>query len=228
MNQYSQSVWPRMTLTVKVMGAYFILQWLVWVFVDAWKVFAADYLLQTSLSLTTPWTVVTHGLIEPNFIGVLFTVVGVWLFGASLEQRWGTAKFLGVQFVAIIASNLVVGLLGHLIVMAPPVGWAPAITVLAVVFCLYHWNSMLSFFGIPMNGKVMLAFFVGLSLIMSILAMNLGGVISELVCLGVGVLFAGDHGPLRDLRTRRRLKQARKKMRIVRDPDQRPDPKKMN
>ncbi|MEZ4461351.1 MAG: rhomboid family intramembrane serine protease [bacterium] len=221
--------WPPFTLSVKLLAAYFGLQWLIMVLLEPVRTLASGWLVQRIFDPSRPWTLLTNGLIDADFISAAFAVVGVWLFGAELERTWGLRKFWGVQIAAIVVANLAVAILNLAVESPAPPGWSPAVTALATAFCLRYWDTQLSFFGIPMNGKIMLAFFVGLSLVMSVLSLYYGGIVAELAAVGVGVVASRPAGLLRDLRTRWRLRQARKHVKLVRKPeDDRPDYKKMN
>lgn len=57
-----------------------------------------------------PWQLVTYVLVDGDLMGLMFSMLGMWMFGGELERLWGRTRFL--QMVAV--SGLMAGLFGLL------------------------------------------------------------------------------------------------------------------
>lgn len=53
-----------------------------------------------------PWQVVSHIFMHGNFTHLLFNMLGVWMFGARLEQIWGAKRFLQFYFFSALGAFL--------------------------------------------------------------------------------------------------------------------------
>src|SRR5256885_10554118 len=57
------------------------------------------------------WKIFTYTSLNPDPVGLLFALLGLWLLGASLEQAWGTRRFVTFYFatsaLAAVATSLV-------------------------------------------------------------------------------------------------------------------------
>lgn len=56
--------------------------------------------------LFKPWQIVTHIFMHGSVQHILFNMIGLWMFGSSVEQLIGTKKFLILYFVAGIGAVL--------------------------------------------------------------------------------------------------------------------------
>ncbi len=238
MNQTQYQVaWPPFSRNTKILIGLMAAQWLAVVLIEPLRTFVTDWLLlstSTPLSLQ-PWQIFTFGFFDNDFLSVLFAAVGVWIFGAELEQRWGAKKWWITQLGGIALGGAfawLIGLATSLVMTPMPFiqqGWHPAVTALATAYCIRQWNTQMSIFGIPMNGKILLSFFVGLAVIMSVIAFNFAGVGLEAGGVLAGYIATRPSGLVRDLRTRLRMWQARRHLKVVKKPeDDRPDRKMMN
>src|SRR5215470_19366194 len=45
------------------------------------------------------WTPLTYTFLNGEPISLLFSLLGLWLLGASLEQQWGTRRFVIFYFL---------------------------------------------------------------------------------------------------------------------------------
>ncbi len=56
--------------------------------------------------LFKPWQIVTHIFMHGSVQHILFNMIGLWMFGSSVEQMIGTKKFLILYFIAGIGAVL--------------------------------------------------------------------------------------------------------------------------
>lgn len=53
-----------------------------------------------------PWQIVTHIFMHGDFTHLLFNMLGVWMFGARLEQIWGPKRYLQFYFFSALGAFL--------------------------------------------------------------------------------------------------------------------------
>jgi len=124
------------------------------------------------------WQLLTYSwLHHPNDPShLLFNLLGLWLVGAMLEQRWGSWPFLKFYLltafwggVAVIATALVFK------TNAPVLGASGAVDALMIAFGILYPEMPIWFFGIlPLKGKHFVVLLVGLQLLFA--AARLDGV----------------------------------------------------
>lgn len=243
MQQQYRVVWPPVSLGIKVLGGILVALWLLPIFSADLREMIAQHGLLTALSVAQrPWTILTHAFFERDFLSIFFSILALWLFGGELEAKWGGRKWWIVQLAAAILGGLVIG--GSMTLMDPYgivgfSGWHTPIMALVGAYCIQKWNAPLNFFFIPMTGKTMLALFVGLSVVMILFSKQYWLLGSDVAGVFVGWVATRRRGKLRpgavirDLRTRWRLWNARRRLKVVnggktdKSPD-RPDRKHFN
>jgi membrane associated rhomboid family serine protease len=124
------------------------------------------------------WQLLTYSwLHHPNDPShLLFNLLGLWLVGAMLEQRWGSWPFLKFYLltafwggVAVVLTYLVFG------AEAPVLGASGAVDALMIAFGILYPELPIYFFGIlPLKGKHFVVLLVGLQLLFA--AARLDGV----------------------------------------------------
>ena len=102
-----------------------------------------------------PWQIGTYAFLHGSFEHLFFNMLGLWMFGAELEQLWGRQRYLQFYFASVIAAALcqllVNALLGS---TAPTVGASGGLFGLLLAFALIFPNrTILLFFVIPMKAK---------------------------------------------------------------------------
>lgn len=60
-----------------------------------------------------PWQIVTYMFMHANFSHLFFNMFALWMFGAAVENLWGTRRFMVYYFITGIGAALV-----HYIVIA--------------------------------------------------------------------------------------------------------------
>jgi membrane associated rhomboid family serine protease len=79
-------------------------------------VFLAYYLLGPGLvarmalwpvqtPLFEPWQIVTYGFAHQEFLHLFFNMFGLYMFGRTLEEEWGTRNFLIYYFASVVAAG---------------------------------------------------------------------------------------------------------------------------
>lgn len=124
------------------------------------------------------WQVLTYAwLHHPNDPShLLFNLLGLWLVGAMLEQRWGSWPFLKFYLLTAFFGGVTV-VLSYLVfhVDAPVLGASAAVDALMVGFGILYPEMPIWFFGLlPLKGKHFVVLLVGLQLLFA--AARLDGV----------------------------------------------------
>jgi len=115
---------------------------------------------------------------------LLFNMLTLWMFGAELEELWGTRRFVAFYFLAGAAAGLASLLTVFSPVMwgTPVIGASGAVLALLTVYALYFpRRKILLFFLFPVNVIVAVIIFGAISLFG---AMQSVGNISHLTHLG--------------------------------------------
>src|SRR5438876_2964011 len=171
------------------------------------------------------WEPFTYTFLNPDPVGLLFALLGLWLLGASLEQTWGTRRFLTFYFATAAAAALATSVLGFFV----PAVWVhlyfgnwPALEGLIAAFAVLMPNAQIFLYFVPVQARWMLPISAGITVLFMLMT---GWVpyLPQLFGLGAGVLFAGGIAPGNVfLRFRvwwidRRLR--RSKLRVIRGED---------
>jgi membrane associated rhomboid family serine protease len=168
------------------------------------------------------WRLFTYTFLCPQPINLIFSLLGLWLIGASLEQQWGTRRFVLFYFFTGALAGLATFAVGF---VAPSVmgfpymyNWAPLEAMIAAIAILTP-DATFFLYIIPVPARWMLPISAGITLLYMLMDSWQSG-LPALFALWAGILLAGGASPRRFwLRARmamieRRLK--RSNLRIVR------------
>jgi membrane associated rhomboid family serine protease len=171
------------------------------------------------------WQPFTYTFLNPDPVGLLFALLGLWLLGASLEQAWGTRRFVTFYFATGAAGALATGVIG---LFVPAVGGHPyfgnwaSLEGLIAAFAVLMPNAQIFLYFVPVQARWMLPISAGITVLFMLMT---GWVpyLPQLFGLGAGVLFAGGVGP-RNLLLRMRVwwidrRLRRSRLRVVRGKD---------
>jgi membrane associated rhomboid family serine protease len=135
------------------------------------------------------WQLITYQFMHGGFSHILFNMFALWMFGASIEDIFGSRKFLIFYLLAGISAGLL-----HLFV-SPLLGSSPAVTigasgavygVLIAYAMFFPDNLIFLYFLIPVKAKYLIGFLVVLEF-MAVDSASSG--VAHLAHLG-GALFA--------------------------------------
>jgi membrane associated rhomboid family serine protease len=213
-----------------------------WLIISNVAVFLIQSFSPSSLRLLldyfalTPAAVVRHGFvwqlgtylfIHGGIWHILFNMLALWMFGADIEQTWGTRRFLKFYFFCGIGAGLCVVLLNYIFTPAavgiPTVGASGAIYgILMACAILWPDRIVLMSFLFPIKMKYFVMIFGAIAFLNSF-SVNSG--VSEFAHLG-GMAFAflfiktprmrgvDPVGALRDSYKSWKLQRAKKKFQV--------------
>ncbi|WP_246481549.1 rhomboid family intramembrane serine protease [Natronogracilivirga saccharolytica] len=111
-----------------------------------------------------PWQFVSYMFLHGGFGHILFNLFALWMFGQSIENLWGTRRFVIYYFVTGVGAALL-----HMAVTAadvPMVGASGAVYGILLAFAMMFPNRpiMLIFLPIPIKAKYFVMIFGALEL----------------------------------------------------------------
>ena len=143
------------------------------------------------------WQVGTYMFLHGDAMHILLNMLGVWMFGVTLERRWGTNFFVKYYAVTGIGGGLTALLVSLLPFDAtspayavPTVGASGALFGLLVAFAIYYPHQPILFMLLfPIPARIFVMIFGGLALLYSVRG---GGGVSHAAHLGglvIGYLY---------------------------------------
>jgi membrane associated rhomboid family serine protease len=138
------------------------------------------------------WQFVTYMFLHGGFLHIFFNMYGVMLFGAPIENLWGTKKFLIYYFFTGIGAGITIFVVNYFIlggvdIHIPTIGASGALFGLLLAFGMLFPNAeLLIFFVLPIKAKYLVVIYGAIELTAQISGGNSG--ISHLGHLG-GLLF---------------------------------------
>jgi membrane associated rhomboid family serine protease len=115
------------------------------------------------------WRLLTYAFLHDTStpFHILFNLFTLWMFGAEIEELWGTRRFVVFYLCAAVGSGLfsLVTALSPLLWFTPVIGASGAVLALLTVYALYFpRRQLLLFFLFPVNVVVAVAIFGAISL----------------------------------------------------------------
>lgn len=139
-----------------------------------------------------PWQILTYGLLHGSFGHLFFNGLAIFMFGGSLEQTWGSRRFLAYFLICVAGAGLV-----QLVVVTsgvtglglyPTVGASGGIFGLLLAYGMLFPNRqvMLLIPPIPMKARTFVIVFGAIELLMGVF--NTASGVAHFAHLG-GMLF---------------------------------------
>lgn len=114
------------------------------------------------------WRLVTYMFLHGGLLHILINMFILWMFGVTIEQTWGTKRFLFYYFMTGIAGGLFT-MVFQPSSMVPTIGASGAIYGLLAAYAVMFPNQiMYLYFIIPMKVKYAVLLFVGLEFFASL------------------------------------------------------------
>jgi membrane associated rhomboid family serine protease len=171
------------------------------------------------------WQLVTYSFLHGGVMHILFNMLSLWLFGATLEEGWGYRKFLEFYFFCVAGAGLLTmaasyaGLLG-LRPEIPTIGASGGIYGLIVAFGIIYAEMRVFVMGVfPIKAKWFAVIWVAIAVLMGDVA-HLGGAAFGFIYVkfmprgGFSYLFSEKYYGVRNSFHRYKRKQAAKKFEV--------------
>jgi len=137
------------------------------------------------------WQLATYMFLHGGFGHIIWNMLALWMFGADLEQAWGTRRFLQFYFVCGIGAGICVVAANYLLPIGDPttatIGASGAIFGILLAYAMMFPNrTILWGFLIPIQVKWFVLIIGVISFMSAFRTVNSG--VSEFAHLG-GLLF---------------------------------------
>lgn len=139
------------------------------------------------------WQLLTYTFLNPDPISLLFALLGLWLLGASLEQQWGTRRFVSFYFLTGAVGALAtaaIGLVSARVRVHGYYGNWSSLEGLIAAFAVLMPDAQIFLYFVPVQAKWMLPISAGITVLFMLMT---GWVpfLPQLFGLGAGALLAG-------------------------------------
>ena len=118
-----------------------------------------------------PWQVASYSFLHGSMTHLFFNMLGLWMFGAELEQLWGPKRFMQFYAASVLTAALAQLLVASLTgAQYPTVGASGGLFGLLLAFGMMFPNRTIIplFPPIPMKAKVFVALYGGLELLFGV------------------------------------------------------------
>ncbi|MEX0681084.1 MAG: rhomboid family intramembrane serine protease [Balneolales bacterium] len=121
-----------------------------------------------------PWQLVSYMFLHAGVGHIFFNLFALWMFGQSIENLWGTKRFVTYYFLTGIGAALM-----HMFVVgggAPVVGASGAVYGILLAFAMMFPNRLifLLFLPIPIKAKYFVMIFGALELFNGVTSLTTG------------------------------------------------------
>jgi len=174
------------------------------------------------------WTLVTSGVLEIDFVSLIFHGFILWMFVPVLEKWWGTKRFLFFVLWMTLIATTVGTLVGYWLGQHGPVsglaGLDPFIFGSVVAYGILYGSQPVSFFGVlPMSGRQLMYGFIAFASLLVLLGQKWSTGAGWGSAMFLAWLLASGKWSPKLWMLKRKQKKLRKHLRVVKDDD---DPKK--
>lgn len=121
-----------------------------------------------------PWQFVSYMFLHASIGHIFFNLFALWMFGQSIENLWGTRRFVTYYFLTGIGAALL-----HMLVAgggAPVVGASGAVYGILIAFAMMFPNRyiFLLFLPVPIKAKYFVMIFGALELFNGVTSLTTG------------------------------------------------------
>lgn len=124
-------------------------------------------------------TMFTYGFSNMYFFSYLFDTLTIFLFGRSIEMRYGANRLLKLILLGVLAGGITMNIFDRRMpVMVPHVGATTAVSALLTFEACMNMGQRILFFVFPMRIELLVGLLVFQSLFLDPLHRSLGGVLT--------------------------------------------------
>ncbi len=137
------------------------------------------------------WQLVTYGVIHFEFWHWFGNMLGLWMFGAAIEQQWGSRRFLELFCLGVFGAALTTVALSYSHILGnpyrPTIGASGGVFAILIAFGMLFGDNEIMMIPFPFTIKA--KYFVGILIVVTLaFAMGGGGNVAYVAHLG-GLLF---------------------------------------
>ncbi|HLV88757.1 MAG TPA: rhomboid family intramembrane serine protease [Candidatus Sulfotelmatobacter sp.] len=137
------------------------------------------------------WQIVTYSFLHDGFWHLFGNMLGLWMFGASIEGAWGTRRFVELYIVGVIGAAVTTVVLSYAHILGKPnvptVGASGGVFAILIAFGVMFAESEIMMIPFPFLIKA--KYLIGILIVITLaLAMSGGDNVAYVAHLG-GLLF---------------------------------------
>ncbi len=137
------------------------------------------------------WQLVTYGFLHYEFWHWFGNMLGLWMFGAAIENAWGSRRFLELYFIGILGAAVTTVAFSYAHVLSDPtratVGASGGVFAILLAFGILFADNEIMMFPFPFLIKA--KYFIGILIVITLaFAMTGGGNVAYIAHLG-GLFF---------------------------------------
>lgn len=137
------------------------------------------------------WQIVTYSFLHEGFMHWFGNMLGLWMFGAAIENAWGIRRFIELYFIGVIGAAITTVALSYGHILGNPgtatEGASGGVFAILIAFgILFADNEIMM---IPFPFMIKAKYFIGILIVITLaFAMSGGGNVAYVAHLG-GLLF---------------------------------------
>jgi membrane associated rhomboid family serine protease len=137
------------------------------------------------------WQILTYSFLHAGFTHWLFNMIALWMFGAAVENAWGTRRFLELYFIGVIGAAVTTIAFSYAHILGDPLtrtlGASGGIFAVLIAFGILFAENEIMMFPFPFLIKA--KYFIGILVVVTLaLAMGSGGGVAYVAHMG-GLFF---------------------------------------
>src|SRR5579871_5232282 len=137
------------------------------------------------------WQIVTYSFLHAGFGHWFFNMIALWMFGAAIENAWGSRRFLELYFIGILGAAVTTVAFSYAHVLSDQtratVGASGGVFAILLAFGILFADNEIMMFPFPFLIKA--KYFIGILIVITLaFAMTGGGNVAYIAHLG-GLFF---------------------------------------
>jgi len=115
------------------------------------------------------WQLISYQFLHGGFSHILFNMFALWMFGAEIENLWGSKKFLLFYLLCGVGAGLLHLFLSPLLsdILAPTIGASGAVYGIMIAFAMFFPDRYIYiYFFLPVKAKYFIGFMIILEIMM--------------------------------------------------------------
>ncbi|MHC1738533.1 MAG: rhomboid family intramembrane serine protease [Ignavibacteriaceae bacterium] len=109
------------------------------------------------------WQLLSYQFMHGGFSHILFNMFALWMFGAEIENVWGSKKFLLFYLLCGVGAGLLHLFLSPVLsdILAPTIGASGAVYGIMIAFAMFFPDRYIYiYFFIPVKAKYLIGFMI--------------------------------------------------------------------
>ncbi|HLZ42284.1 MAG TPA: rhomboid family intramembrane serine protease [Candidatus Sulfotelmatobacter sp.] len=137
------------------------------------------------------WQLITYSILHAGFWHLFWNMLALWMFGASIEEAWGTRRFIELYVIGVLGASVTTVVLSYAHVLGNPndatVGASGGVFAILIAFGVLFSESEILMIPFPFSIKA--KYMIGILIVATVaMAMSGGGGVAYVAHLG-GLFF---------------------------------------